>query len=75
MIRIFQDSRFEPEIRLRVGSGNTTGGWAGGTVGIDYPLSLDYSSRFAAYAEVGSMVPFSGQLLLAWGAAGIGFHF
>jgi hypothetical protein len=76
VFRIFTKNRIEPEIRLRLGQNLEKGGYlAGGTVGLDYPFTLNFESHLSGYLEAGSMVALNGATTWFWGSAGFGFHF
>lgn len=76
VIRVYEESRFEPELRLRVGQGLRSGSLEGGVnLGIDYPLSFDYRNHLSAYFEAGSLFAFSGATSHIWGSMGLGLHF
>ncbi len=78
VFRIYQESRMEPEIRLRLGTGLQSSSLeGGGSIGLNYPLSLYYGTHFSFYFEVSAMTTLTGspQFLHLWGSTGLGLHF
>lgn len=76
IFRVYEDSRLEPEVRLRFGDGLVTNSWQGGlNIGINYPFSLAPGAHVAFYAELGSLADLSLKFAQVWLACGLGFHF
>ncbi len=82
VVRLYQESRIEPEVRLRFARGGVpsfqwvgASQWAGGSIGLNYPFSLFYKNHVAAYIEWGALTALDERSTWVWGAAGLGFHF
>ena len=77
IFRIYQESRVEPELRLRLGVGTHTSSMsAGGSFGIAYPFSLYFATHLSGYLEAGALTGLTASsVAVFWGSAGLGLHF
>jgi len=77
ILRMYQESRFEPELRLRVGDDLTSGLMMTGlNLGVSYPFSYYYGTHVSGVFEVGSLLAVTNPLVLhVWASVGLGLHF
>ena len=75
--RLYMETSAEPELRLRVGQGLTSGSLViGGNFGVRYPFSLDSGAHFSGYLELGGLGSLKAKAPVhVFGSAGVGFHF
>lgn len=76
VFRIPTLGRAVPELRLRGSAAIPTATYfLGGTLGVQYPFTLDPSFHLSGSMELGGAAAVSGGPLHAWAAAGVGLHF
>jgi len=75
--RFFSEDLLEPEIRLRVGDGLSSGNFlVGANAGVRYPFSLDTNALFCGYLEAGGLAAVTASVPLhMFVSAGLGYHF